>query len=158
MSEVDGWQAPFFIGQELTAEIKFTPESVRAFATLTNDTNPLHHDEALASRSRFGGLIASGTQTTGLLLGSLANLIFPHSASLGLGFSFRLRKAVPADATLTARWIIRTISPKPSLGGAIMTLDGGLFDAAGTAFLEAKATIAVMPPEALEAPAKTGAA
>jgi acyl dehydratase len=154
--EVDRWRVPFVVGQELAAEITFTPDSVRAFATLTNDTNPLHHDAALAAETRFGGLIASGTQTTGLLLGSLANHIFPDNASLGLGCSFQLRKAVPADAVMTARWIVRTITPKPSLRGVIMTLEGGLFDKADVAFVEATATIAVMPHEALSRVAGRG--
>ncbi|WP_168166101.1 MaoC family dehydratase [Bosea sp. PAMC 26642] len=155
---VDGWRVPFVIGQELTAEIAFTPQSVRAFATLTNDTNPLHHDAAQAANTRFGGLIASGTQTTGLLLGSLANHIFPDNASLGLGCSFQLKKAVPADAIMTARWIVRTITPKPSLSGVIMTLDGGLLGETGVAFVEATATIAVMPHEALRRDRNRGAA
>ncbi|QEL27404.1 acyl dehydratase (plasmid) [Bosea sp. F3-2] len=143
------WRPPFIIGQALEAPIVFTPDSVRTFATLTNDTNPLHHDAALASTTRFGGLIASGTQTTGLLLGSLANHIFPENASLGLGCSFRLRKAVPADAALIARWTVRSIVPKPSLNGVLVELDGGLVDQKGTVFVEASATIAVMPHEAL---------
>jgi acyl dehydratase len=151
-ASIDGqehWTPPFAIGQELVARIEFTPESVRAFATLTNDTNPLHHDEALAAATRFGGLIASGTQTTGLLLGSLANHIFPENASLGLGCSFQLKKAVPAQSVMTARWRVLTITPKPSLSGVIMTFEGGLYDDNGVVFVEATATIAVMPHEVL---------
>ncbi|GAU86933.1 acyl dehydratase [Bosea sp. BIWAKO-01] len=143
------------MGQVLEAPIFFTPDSVRAFATLTNDSNPLHHDADLASATRFGGLIASGTQTTGLLLGSLANHIFPENASLGLDCSFRLRKAVPADAALIARWTVRSIIPKPSLYGILVELDGGLVDPKGAVFVEANATIAVMPHEALKRPRPT---
>lgn len=148
----DNWQSPFTVGQVLEAPIVFTPDSVRVFAALTNDTNPLHHDAALASSTRFGGLIASGTQTTALLLGSLASHVFPESASLGLGCSFRLRKAVPADAILIARWHVRSMVPKPSLQGIIVELDGSLVDRSGTVFVEAGATIAVMPHEALRRP------
>lgn len=148
-AEASEWQVPFSVGQELESPIVFTVESVRAFARLTNDTNPLHHDAEIASATRFGGLIASGTQTTGLLLGSLASHIFPDNASLGLGCSFRLRKAVPADASLVARWTVRRVLPKPSLSGAVVELDGRLVDTKGMVFVEASATIAVMPPEAL---------
>lgn len=150
---VQEWQVPFTVGQVLEAPILFTPDSVRAFATLTNDTNPLHHDAQLAASTRFRGLIASGTQTTGLLLGSLANHIFPGNASLGLSCSFQLRKAVPANAELIARWTVRRIVPKPSLSGALVDLDGALVDARGTIFVEATATIVVMPHDALHRPA-----
>lgn len=152
--KADCWRPPFVIGQELAAEITFTPESVRAFAAMTNDTNPLHHDEAVAAATRFGGLIASGTQTTGLLLGSLANHIFPDNASLGLDCSFRLKRAVPANAVMTARWTVQSIAPKPALGGVIMTLKGRLSDRRDVTFVEATATIAVMPHEALSRVAK----
>jgi acyl dehydratase len=146
------WQCPFAVGQVLETSIAFTTDSVRAFAKLTNDTNPLHHDSELAARTRFGGLIASGTQTTGLLLGSLAKHIPFGNASLGLGCSFRLRTAVPADASLIARWSVRSILPKQSLSGALVELDGGLVDEKGTVFVDASATIAVMPYQALERP------
>lgn len=143
------WQVPSTVGQVLEAPILFTPETVRAFAVLTNDSNPLHHDAELATETRFGGLIASGTQTTALLLGSLANHLFPGNASLGLSCSFQLRKAVPANAELIARWTVRRIVPKPSLSGVLVDLDGALVDTRGTVFVEAGATIAVMPRDAL---------
>jgi acyl dehydratase len=111
----------------------------------------------VASATRFGGLIASGTQTTGILLGSVANHLFPGNASLGLECSFKLRKAVPARSAMTVRWTVLTITPKPSLAGVIVTLRGGLYDEAGIAAVEANATILVMPPDALRrAPAATG--
>jgi acyl dehydratase len=142
------WRPPFTVGQVLEHAIAFTPENVRAFAVLTDDTNPLHHDADWAATTRFGGLIASGTQTTGLLLGSLARHIFPQSASLGLGCSFRLRRAVPASCVLVARWTVLTLAPKPSLGGMIADLEGGLFRE-GVAYVEATASIAVMPHQSL---------
>ena len=146
------WQCPFAVGQVLETPIVFTPDSVRAFARLTNDTNPLHHDFEIAAATRFGGLIASGTQTIGLLLGSLANHIPSGNASLGLNCSFRLRTAVPADASLMARWTVRSIQPKQSLSGVLLELHGDLVGEKGTVFVDASLTIALMPYEALQRP------
>lgn len=145
----DTWRSPLTVDQELVTRISFTPDMVSAYATLANDTNPLHHDEALAQATRFGGLIASGTQTTGLLLGSVANFLFPGSASLGLECAFKLKKAVPARSEMTIRWVVQTITPKPSLSGVIATLAGGLYDEAGVAAVEATATVLVMRPDSL---------
>jgi acyl dehydratase len=37
------------------------------FTELPGDTNPRHHDEELARRSRFGGIVVQGGVTSGLL-------------------------------------------------------------------------------------------
>ncbi|HAL49183.1 MAG TPA: acyl dehydratase, partial [Dehalococcoidia bacterium] len=55
------------VGQTATRDLTVTPESVRSFAELTGDYNPLHFDEAFASGTRFKGLIAQGGIATGLL-------------------------------------------------------------------------------------------
>src|SRR5579875_1491407 len=132
-----GWRCPFAVGQVLESRVAFTPESVRAFATMANDVNPLHHDAEIAARSRFGGLIASGAQTTGVLLGSLAGHIPEGNASLGLSCAFRLRTATPADAKTLARWTVAEIVPKPSLAGVLVELSGSLEDENGAVYVEA---------------------
>ena len=40
---------------------------IELFTEITGDRNPLHYDEAAATRSRFGGLIVQGGVTSGLL-------------------------------------------------------------------------------------------
>lgn len=42
------------------ADRRLTQQSISEYADLTTDRNPLHVDEAFASKSRFSGLIAHG--------------------------------------------------------------------------------------------------
>lgn len=54
------------------ADRRLTRESIDAYADLSSDHNPLHVDEALASQSRFGGIIAHGFLLLGGPLNALA--------------------------------------------------------------------------------------
>jgi acyl dehydratase len=56
------------IGDRFGKEVVFTAEAIRAFASAIGDTNPLHHDEALAAASPFGRIIASGAHSFSLML------------------------------------------------------------------------------------------
>lgn len=117
---------PFAVGDEVRATVHFDAEGIRQFATLAGDTNPLHHDEVVARRSRFGGLIASATQTTSLMLGRLAQFVCVRANVVGLGYAVKLRRAVPAGATGEIVWRAVSIEPKPSLGGDIVRFEGEL--------------------------------
>jgi acyl dehydratase len=86
------------VGMRFTREVSLTERSVMAFAKRAGDLNPLHHDRRYARRSRFKGLIASGTQTASLLMGLIASESARFALSLGLDFRFRfLAAARPGD-------------------------------------------------------------
>ncbi len=88
------------IGETFSATLALSADSVKTFATLVNDLNPLHHDEAYAAQSRFGGLIASGTQPTAHFMALLATHFSTHAQPLGLEFDIKLKKAAHAGDTL----------------------------------------------------------
>ncbi len=111
-------------GESFSREVAFDAPGIAAFAAACGDTNPLHHDAAYAAASRFGGIIASGTQVTSLLMAMVANYLSPRGPGVGLGFSFRLQAAVRAGETVTMRWRIVGVVPKASLGGRVVRLEG----------------------------------
>lgn len=62
---------------------------IELFTRMTGDRNPLHYDEDMASRSRFGGIIVQGGVTSGLLNAVVAeDLPGPGSVFLHVDWSF----------------------------------------------------------------------
>lgn len=137
------------IGETFSSTLALSAESVKSFASLVNDHNPLHHDEAYAGQSRFGGLIASGTQPTAHFMALLATHYSAYAQPLGLEFDIKLKKAVHANDTLTINWRVKHAYWKPSLNGDLTHLEGTVVNQRGELMLIGSSTILVMPkPEA----------
>jgi acyl dehydratase len=137
--------ATYQVGERFAREVTFDADSIRSSATLAGDHNPLHHDPAYASRSRFGGLIASGAQYGALLMGLGATHLTRGTMALGVEFSFRFRKAVRAGQTLRLEWTITAVESKPRIGGDFVYLEGRMIDAGGITYVTASATCLVIP-------------
>ena len=125
------------VGERFTRRASFDADSIRSFATLCGDHNPLHHDERAAAASRFGTLIASGPHVVALMMGLDASFLSRDADALGLGFEFRFVKAVLAGAELTLEWTIAGVDYKPSLDGDIVSVEGRAVDDAGTVYVTA---------------------
>jgi acyl dehydratase len=78
------------VGDTARRTKKVTTRDIELFTELTGDRNPLHYDEGLASRSRFGGVIVQGGVTSGLLNAVVAeDLPGPGSVFLHTDWSFQ---------------------------------------------------------------------
>jgi acyl dehydratase len=132
------------VGERFTQTVRLSADSIRAFADSVGDSNPLHHDEDLAARSRFGGLIASGTHSSALLLGLTASHFSRYAQPLGLEFKVHFHQAVHAGDTLELAWTVTRVQPKASLGGDLVWLDGEARNQRGEVALAATATLLVM--------------
>ena len=133
------------IGESITASLSLPPDSIKSFATLVNDLNPLHHDDAYAEASRFGSLIASGTQPTAHLMAVLAAHFSTYAQPLGLEFGIKLTRAVKANDVLAMSWQVIEAHWKPSLHGDLVKLEGQALNQHGEIVVKASATIVVMP-------------
>ncbi|HEX4884219.1 MAG TPA: MaoC family dehydratase [Casimicrobiaceae bacterium] len=123
------------VGERFAERVAFDEASIREFARLCADFNPLHHDAAYAARSPFGTLIASGPHVTSRLMALTATYYSQRCQPLGLGFTFRFVRAVPAGVTLDLQWDVTGVEGKASLAGDIVTLDGRAIDDDGVVYV-----------------------
>lgn len=130
------------VGRRFTGVHTFDEAQVRAFASAAGDTNPLHHDTEFAEASRYGRLIASGTQTTALLLGLTASHFSRTHSIVGLSFSVDLRRPVYADATVWMEWEVTAATPGDR-GSQRLTLRGSMRDEAGEKCVAAQGIVQV---------------
>jgi acyl dehydratase len=110
--------------ERFSSEVTLTPALVSAFATAAGDFNPIHHDPEFAAKTRYGRVIASGTQTTALLLGLTASHFSNLGAMVGLEFWVGFRRPVYADETIRLEWLVIRVTPHPTLKGEFVDLRG----------------------------------
>jgi acyl dehydratase len=123
--------------------LRLSETEISAFAQAAGDANPLHRDVAFARRSRYGQVIASGPQSTSLLMGLAATHFSRIGPMVGLEFSFFFRAAVPAEALLKLDWLVVRVSPTSSRAAAVVELRGRLRIAEGETAVGARGRVLV---------------
>jgi 3-hydroxybutyryl-CoA dehydratase len=99
------------VGQSADFTKNISDEDVKLFAKITGDFNPVHLDEVAASKSQFGGRIAHGMLTAGLISAAIAGKL-PGPGSVYLSQSLRFTAPVRIGDTVTAT--IRVIELVPA--------------------------------------------
>lgn len=133
------------LGEAFGRRVTFDAASIRQFSAMSGDFNPLHHDDEFAARSPFGGLIASGTHISALMLGLTATHFSKTCTPLGLEFTVRFVRAIRAGTRLDLRWTLTGLTPKPSLRGDLATLEGQAVDDAGLVYFDGKGLLLLRP-------------
>ena len=117
------------VGDRCSRSVRYSREDIAAFAQLSGNSNPLHHDLLAAQRARHGEIIASGEQTTALMIG-LASTHFAMADGgaarevLCLNFNFAFKAPVFAEQALELSWRVASVEPHVRLGGLLVQLDG----------------------------------
>ena len=90
-----------------------TRRDIELFTELTGDRNPIHYDDDLAARSRFGGIVVQGGVTSGLLNALVAEQL-PGPGSVFLEVSWRFLAPVrPGDLITASAVVTSTREDKP---------------------------------------------
>ncbi len=101
------------VGDRARRSRRVTKRDIELFSEMTGDRNPLHYNEALASQSRFGGLIVQGGVTSGLLNAVVAeDLPGPGSVFLHVDWSFR-SPVRPGDEITAEVEVLEARADKP---------------------------------------------
>ncbi|HLZ21325.1 MAG TPA: MaoC family dehydratase [Ktedonobacterales bacterium] len=90
------------VGMAATRSRTITEADIVLYAGLTGDQNPIHLDADFAARSPFGGRIAHGMLTAGLISAVLGNDL-PGPGAIYLAQSLRFLAPVRIGDTITAR-------------------------------------------------------
>jgi acyl dehydratase len=124
------------VGQRARRSRVVRAGDIELFTELTGDRNPLHYDEAAATRSRFGGIIVQGGVTSGLLNAVVAeDLPGPGSVFLRVEWDFRA-PVRPGDEITAEVEVLEARADKP-----ITTLRTTITNQAGTIVLDGRAVV-----------------
>jgi 3-hydroxybutyryl-CoA dehydratase len=105
-----GPAADFQVGEQASFTKTISEKDVDDFAELIGDFNPLHVDEAFAGQSRFGGRIAHGAFTAGLISAALGNDL-PGPGGIYLSQTIDFLAPVYLGDTVTA--VVEVVSWHP---------------------------------------------
>jgi 3-hydroxybutyryl-CoA dehydratase len=90
-----------YLGQTATLSKTITEDDVQMFATVSLDSNPIHLNEEAARHSRFGGRIAHGMLSAGLISALLGTRL-PGTGTIYLTQTLKFRAPVRIGDTVTA--------------------------------------------------------
>ncbi len=130
------------VGQTATRELVVDAATVRAYAAITGDENPLHFDEDFVAGTRFGRLIAQGGIATGLLH-ALVAMDLPGPGSVFVRQSWSFPAPVYIGDTIRAEATVTKVIPRR--GMAVM--DFTVTNQDGTTVLSGEATVLRATPE-----------
>jgi len=89
------------VGQSAEFSKTVTEADVIMFAGITGDFNPVHIDSVAAAKTRFGGRIAHGMLSAGLISATIGNKL-PGPGSIYLGQTLKFTAPVRIGDTVTS--------------------------------------------------------
>jgi acyl dehydratase len=101
------------VGQTASRSRLVTRRDIELFTEISGDRNPIHYDEELAARTRFGGIVVQGGVSTAILNAVVAeDLPGPGSVFLQLDLRF-LAPVRPGDVITGTVQVTSARSDKP---------------------------------------------
>lgn len=90
------------IGDSASIALNITDETIAGFAELCLDRNPMHLDEAYASRTKFGKRIAHGMISAGLISAVIGNKL-PGPGTIYVSQTLEFKAPVFVGTTIVAK-------------------------------------------------------
>ncbi|MFV8461571.1 MaoC family dehydratase [Vibrio campbellii] len=124
------------IGQIATIEKTLDKQTVEAFASVSEDYNPIHLDEDFAKTTQFERPIVHGMLASSLISGLLASKV-PGAGSIYLGQSLKFLRPIFVGETVTAKVEVTSVlEDKP-----IAVISTQVLSANGEVAVDGEATV-----------------
>ena len=136
------WFDELAVGDTFSRSVTITDTHLVMSAGLLGDFNPLHVDDALARKSRFGGRILHGMMTSAIM-GGPVGMHFHGTAVAYLEHNARFLAPVRPGDTLAIAWTIDALIPKPRHGAGIVEMTGSATNQDGVVTTQATGKIMV---------------
>ncbi len=128
------------VGQTARRTRKVEAGDIERFTEISGDRNPLHYDEAAATKTRFGGIVVQGGVTSAILNAVVAeDLPGPGTVFLQVNWNFKA-PVRPGDTITGEVKLTKVREDKP-----ITELETRVLLADGTVVLEGTAACYTMP-------------
>jgi len=98
----------FEAGQRASFRKTFTDEDLQRFIAITGDTNPLHVDDAFASRTPFGRRVVHGMLAASIF-STMVGMRLPGTGAIYRAQTLRFLLPVYVGDTVTARFVVRSV-------------------------------------------------
>ena len=95
-------------GQRASFRKTFTDEDVQRFIAITGDTNPLHIDDAFASRTQFGRRVVHGMLAASIF-STMVGMRLPGTGAIYRAQTLRFLLPVYVGDTVTAHFVVRSV-------------------------------------------------
>lgn len=99
------------VGRSAAFTKTITEADVTMFAGVTGDFNPVHIDAVAAAKTRFGGRIAHGMLSAGLISAAIGSRL-PGPGSIYLGQTLKFTQPVRIGDTVTATVTVAEVLTK----------------------------------------------
>jgi 3-hydroxybutyryl-CoA dehydratase len=125
------------VGQSASFAKTITDADILLFTAVSGDTNPVHLDAEYAAATRFGGRIAHGMLSAGLISAVLGTRL-PGPGTIYMGQTLRFRGPVKPGDTVTATVTVAELNTEKKR--ATLTT---VCSVAGKPVIEGEATVMV---------------
>ncbi len=129
------------VGDRAEFEKTVTAEDVARFADVTGDSNPLHHDQDYAAKTRFGQCIAHGMLSAGFISAAVGTKLAPNCCVIYLSQSLRFLRPVKIGETVRAVAEVKGTDPQKR----IVTLQTDCFNQDGEPVIKGEAVVLLDP-------------
>lgn len=125
------------VGQTASIAKTITEADILMFTAVSLDSNPVHLNEEAAKQTQFGGRIAHGMLSAGLISAVLGTRL-PGPGTIYMGQTLRFRAPVRIGDTVTATVEVATLDPAKKRATLKTTCTVG-----GKPVIEGEATVMV---------------